>query len=80
MYLIIHISPWKMIKNITPSCLASIVMAGAAFMMLQVSNNIAYQLATTVVCVIVYFAVIYAFPKERKIILDIKNKYCKRKQ
>ena len=80
MYLIIHISPWKMIKNITPSCLASTVMAGAAFMMLRVSNHIAYQLATIVVCVILYFAVIYAFPKERKIILDIINKYCKRKQ
>jgi len=80
MYLIIHISPWKMIKNIAPSCFAAMVMAGAAYLMLRVSDHIAYQLLTALICVVIYTAVIYAFPKERKILQEIASKYIKRKQ
>ena len=80
MFTIIHISPLQMIQNIMPSCISSIFMAGIAIFMLKLSSNIAYQLGTIVVCMLVYFAVIYVFPKERKIILDIVNKYYKHRQ
>ena len=80
MRLLIHISPWKMIVNIAPSCIAATIMAGAAAIMTQVSDHIGYQLATVIACALIYIVAVCAFPKERKIIQEIIIKYRKRAQ
>ena len=80
MYTMIHISPWQMLKNIAPCCLATLIMAGGAYLLIHVSPNIAYQLGTIIICIGIYVGVICLFPKERTIVLDIANKYFKHKK
>ncbi len=68
MYHVVKISPLKMLINIAPACLASVVMACVAFALLHFHNEISYQILFIVVCIIVYAGVIYLFPKERAIL------------
>lgn len=68
MYCVIKISPWKMFKNIMPSCLAAIVMGAVALGLLQISKNFIFQIAIIVICAAIYFAIILLFKEERDLI------------
>lgn len=70
MYFVIKITPWKMMKNIMPSCLAAIVMGAAAYGMLCFSKAIIFQIVAIVICAIIYFVVIMLFKEERTLIKD----------
>lgn len=74
MYVVVRISPWKMIKNISVPCLASVVMAVGAHVMTQFGTYVVWQILSIVICVVIYFGILLCFPKERHELMILVNK------
>ena len=64
MGIVLKFSPWKMITNIGPSVIASIVMIIVALILLNFGDSIAWQLICVPICGAVYLGVILLFPEE----------------
>ena len=73
-YVMIKQSPWKMFTNILPEVCSCLVMGLVAFGLLRISRAIVPSFIWIGICVLVYFAMLYLFPKDRKIILGLKGK------
>lgn len=73
-YILIKQSAWKMFTNIIPELFSSIIMALVAFALLRINNNVVVSFVWIVVCTCIYFSVLFAFPKDRVLLLGIKNK------
>lgn len=71
MAIYIHISPWSMIRNIFPSLLGGTAMLVTGYLM--PSHEIGITILAMFVCLAVYIAVIFIFPKERHIFLNLKT-------
>lgn len=66
MYMAIRISPWKMMINVMPSILASIVMFAAAYALRGVSqDNMWWTILSITTCMAVYGGIMLLFPAER---------------
>lgn len=78
MYFVIKMKPIKMILNVLPSILASLAMLGVVLLVLPPSNSILIQFAYIAIAIVVYFSIIFVFPAERNIVLNLK-KMIKRK-
>lgn len=74
LYILIKQSPWKMFTNIIPEIISCIVMALVAFGLLKLNDTIVLSFVWIVICAVIYFAVLYLFPKERVILIGLKNK------
>ena len=77
MYNLIKISPIKMIINIIPSIISSVLMGLFAYAMLQYSTNFVFQLVSIIVCVCVYVFFLRFFVKEKQIVDDFLCNYIK---
>lgn len=73
-YIFIKQSPWKMLTNILPEVMSCIVMAIIAYVLLKISNNILISFVWIGICISVYFAILYLFPEDRTLLLNIKRK------
>lgn len=67
-YYLVHLSPWQMIKNISPALFTSLVMIFFAFCLKQLDDSYAFQILSIFLCGIFYCVVIYQYPEERCII------------
>lgn len=68
-YVMIKLSPRKMLVNIMPEVISSLIMAGVAFILLSVSQTMVCSLVWVVVCIGVYFAALYVlFPKDKAVL------------
>lgn len=67
-YFIIKMSPWQMLKNTTPSLIASVVMMGVAYLLLPFSDTLAWQLITAFISSVTYIGIVLLYPKERQLI------------
>lgn len=74
MYVVVRISPWKMIKNISVPCFAAVVMALGAYVLSLFGSSVLWQFLSIVICVIVYFGIIFCFPAERNQLIVFVNK------
>lgn len=72
MWIVIKISPWKMIKNIFPALFSS-CMSGILVLLLPNINNNYISILYLLLGLLIYCILIIQFPKERKIILNLKN-------
>lgn len=71
-YIMIKQSPWKMLVNIMPEVISSLIMAGVAFVLLSISQTMVWSLIWVVVCIGVYFAALYVlFPKDRAVLYSL---------
>ena len=61
-------SPLKMIANIVPSVIASIVMIIAAFLLSRLGDSLLWQIICVPICGAVYLGVILMFPEEGGIV------------
>lgn len=68
MYLVVKISPWQMLSNVSVSLFASFVMIGVAMLMLTFSQSILWQVLAICICAIVYAIVVMLFPMERNML------------
>jgi len=72
-YYIIKLSPREMISNIMPSLLVSFLMAIISLVLKMINDSILWSMISIIICIIFYFMLMTTFPKERKIILNIKS-------
>lgn len=63
---VVKISPIKMILNIFPAVVASIIMAVIAYILKDIYPTILWQLVTIAICVILYFSIILILPSNRE--------------
>lgn len=71
-YATIKLSPWKMIKNVIPEIISSILMSVFAFILLQISSAIGWGLIFILLSSILYLLVLYfCFPSERILLLGL---------
>ena len=73
-YIMIKQSPWKMLANVLPEILSCGVMAIVACLLLQINNTMVFSFVWIFVCMVVYFVTLYLFPKDRAIMLGLKDK------
>jgi len=74
LYILIKQSPWKMFTNILPELCSCLVMSMVAFALLRVNHDLIPSFIWVGVCIVVYFATLYMFPKDRTILLGLKTK------
>lgn len=72
MYFLFHISPWRMLKNLFPAFVNSILMAVVAIMIKEISPSIIWKVASIFICIAVYFGLQMTIPSNRKILLSLK--------
>lgn len=77
-YALIKQSPWKMFVNIIPELLSCAVMTLVAFFLLKISEGPGLSFVWIVVCVLVYFGVLFLFPSDRAMLFNIKDNYFKK--
>lgn len=77
-YRTIKISPVLILKNLLPEFWACIVMCIVASGLLYISHNMMVCVVWIIICACVYFALLYVSPKERLLMLELKNKIVKR--
>lgn len=68
---LVKISPVSMVGNIMPSLLGGVTMLGIAFVM--DFSSLWSTIMTIILCMIAYTGIVMLFPKERKILLNIKS-------
>ena len=73
MYFCIKLSIWKMIKNITPAFIASGAMFIVGFALRHFTHNIAWSFVFILVCVVVYFRILFLFKEEKYYVQHIKD-------
>lgn len=73
-WILIKQSPWKMFTNILPELISCIAMSIVAWLLLKISDNLIITFIWIGICAAVYFMVLLAFPKDRAIIITLKNK------
>lgn len=74
MYFVIHISPWKMLKNIFPALVGSALMAAVAILIKDISPSVIWKIASILICIAVYFGLQMAIPSSRKTLMSLKNR------
>lgn len=72
LWVAINISPIKMLRNVYPSCLASLVMVGV-FYLLPETDIILKQFLYIGICALCYILSISLFKEERNILLNLKS-------
>ena len=74
MYLVLTISPRKMIKNITPEIIGAFVMMFVAYILQNVYSSFLWNIMSIIICAIIYFIIILSFKVERRMLFSfIKN-------
>ena len=66
MFIIIHISPLDMFKNVFVPCVCAFATSFIAVWLLNCNASISWQLISIPLCGIIYFVMIYCFPEGRK--------------
>lgn len=79
MQYVVKISSLKLIKNVVPSFLVSILMGCLATLLLNINSSIWLSLIYVFVCVIFYYIVVRMFKSERDIINSFYSKLLKNK-
>lgn len=73
-YVLINQSPWKMFTNILPELLSCVAMSIVAWGLLKICDTVIISFLWIGICAIVYFAILYLFPDDRSILLNLKVK------
>lgn len=75
MYMLIHISPMKMLKNISPPCFAALGMGLVAFGLSLVGNSLIWQFFSIGICIVFYFLLVLCFSYERNLLISFLVKF-----
>lgn len=65
---LIKLSPMKMLSNMFPEIIACVVMAVLAKALFLISNSLLWSFVWVVICAIVYFLILFMFPKDRVVL------------
>lgn len=70
----LKISAARMVKNVTPEMISSILMGGVAFWLEGLSSNVAWKFFSIILCAGCYFLILCLFPKRRMQMLKLQNR------
>lgn len=70
MYVVVHMSPWKMFKNVWVSCLAAVAMVIVSYGLSLLGTSVTWQFVSIGICIVIYFAILLCFPKERVLLIS----------
>lgn len=70
----IGISVFKIIKNVLPTAISSVVMGFIGYFLLQMNEGIVWSFISIFICVLFYFGLLYLFPNIREEIRAIGNR------
>lgn len=73
MYRIVRISIWAMLRNIAPTMIAATIMAAFALLVDADSYSMPLQTLLCIACAGLYLGTLLLFPKDRKIIFNLKK-------
>lgn len=66
MYFAVRISPWQMIGNVMPSLVAATIMGVIGSVLVSINPSMLWAILSVVICIVVYFVVIWQFKNERQ--------------
>lgn len=67
-YMLVHLSPLQMFKNLLPSLVASSVLFFVAWLMRNAGGGLAWQLLSISLCSLAYIVIVTLFPEERRML------------
>lgn len=73
MYILVRMSPWKMIMNILPSLISAIFMGCVAWGLHLLSNSIWWTIMSIIICIVLYTCTMCLFSAERYLVITLKN-------
>ncbi len=73
LYVILRISFFDMIRNILPYLIGALCMCLFVYYLNPTCGGIHVQMVSVIFSVVIYFAVLFLFPAERRIMLDLKQ-------
>lgn len=71
MYIVIRMSPWAMIKNILPEVFSASMMF--VVLLLPDADSLLIKMCYMALAIIIYLFVITLFPKDRKLVMNLKS-------
>ena len=78
-YFVVKLSPWKILKNILPATIASLVMSTIGYLLLMINNiSVSWIICAICICIGIYGLIICAFKEERLTLLTFVDKLRKR--
>lgn len=72
-YYSVKISPWKMLANINIPVWSSILMGVAGMWFLTFGQSVIWNICSLVLCTLIYLSIVFAIPKTRHDLLNLKN-------
>ncbi|MBP1154405.1 MULTISPECIES: lipopolysaccharide biosynthesis protein [unclassified Paenibacillus] len=67
------ISVFRTFKNVLPTMIAAIIMGACGFVFKAVSENVVWSVMSIIICIFIYFWVLFLFPKMRGEIFILKT-------
>ena len=77
-YFVVKLPPFDMIKNVFPEIVASTLMGIVGWMLLTLNTTMIWTVFSILICMIIYFACIFAFKNDRHIIVAFIQNFRKR--
>lgn len=77
-YILIKLSPKKMLLNIMPETIGCIVMGITAYTMLQFDSSTLMSFIYIAICIIIYFGTLYLIPSEKRHLKTLFNRLLKK--
>ncbi len=77
LYKLVRISPSQMLGNVLPSIISASIMGVVSYLLISLNSNMLIQISFVLLAVGTYCSILYLFPKERHIMLNLR-KYLKR--
>ncbi len=71
MWWVVRISPWRMLRNVLPTLLATAAMWAVSLLLQQFGQGTLWELASICICIVVYAGMILAMPTTRRDLLSI---------
>lgn len=72
LWLVLRISFIKILKNVAPTMIASLVMGGIAVGLQHLGSSVIWQFISIFICALVYFGIVMSIPSLRNDLIEIK--------
>lgn len=71
LWIVLRISFIKILKNVAPTMIASLVMGGIALFLQQMGSSVIWQFISIFICALVYFGIVMSIPSLRDDLIEI---------
>lgn len=72
LWIFLKLSFIRILKNVAPTIIASLLMGGVALVLQQIGNSVIWEFISIFICILVYFGIIISIPSMRRDLMEIK--------